>query len=125
MFNVPIDKIIPVTNARAQIASLVKEVQKSKSLYVLTRGGKPAAVLASIDYIHNNSLAKSPSLTKSIESAPSKETKATEPIKSKPAETEPILANTNNVDSSVDTYDAHNNVTQKYDQEQPVRISIK
>lgn len=53
MFKVPVDKIIPVTNARAQISELVKNINKTKSLYVLTRGGKPAAVLASIDYINN------------------------------------------------------------------------
>lgn len=51
MFKVPIDKIIPVTNARARIASLVSDVQKTNCLYVLTRGGKPAAVLASVDYL--------------------------------------------------------------------------
>ena len=49
MFKVPIDKIIPVTNARAKISSLVKNVQETRSFYVLTRGGKPAAILASVD----------------------------------------------------------------------------
>lgn len=53
MFEVPIDKIMPVTIARAKISSLVRDVQNTKSLFVLTRGGKPAAILASIDYIKN------------------------------------------------------------------------
>lgn len=125
MFDVPIDKIIPVTNARAQIASLVRDVQKTKSLYVLTRGGKPAAVLASIDYIHNNSLTKTASPAKAtlpmVEDK--KETAIAEP---KPAEAEVIVdddanndlpAATNNVSSSV--------AEESFDKEQPVRISIK
>ena len=53
MFKVPIDKIIPVMNARAKIATIVSDVQKTKSLYVLTRGGVPVAILASIDYLNN------------------------------------------------------------------------
>lgn len=59
MFKVPIDKIIPVTNARARIASLVSDVQKTNCLYVLTRGGKPAAVLASVDYLDGDKKLKS------------------------------------------------------------------
>lgn len=55
MFKVPIDKIIPVTSARARIASLVNEVQRDNSLYVLTRSGKPVAILASIEHVNNES----------------------------------------------------------------------
>lgn len=49
MFKVPIDKIIPVTSARAKISSLVKKINDTGGMYVLTRGGKPAAILASVE----------------------------------------------------------------------------
>lgn len=49
VLQVPIDKIMPVTSARAKISSLVNDVQQKNTMYVLTRGGKPAAILTSID----------------------------------------------------------------------------
>lgn len=50
MLQVPIDKILPVTEARANISKLVDDVEKG-NVYVLTRGGKPAVVVASVKYI--------------------------------------------------------------------------
>lgn len=44
MFEVDINKIIPVTEARANISALVNEVEKGHT-YVLTRGGKPVVAL--------------------------------------------------------------------------------
>ena len=44
MFKIPIDKIMPVTEARANISALVDDIEKG-SIYVLTRGGKPVVVM--------------------------------------------------------------------------------
>lgn len=50
MLKVPIDKIMPVTDARANISRLVDEVVAGE-VYVLTRGGRPAVVVAPVEYI--------------------------------------------------------------------------
>ncbi len=50
---VSIDKIMPVTDVRANISRLVDEVQAG-STYVLTRSGKPAAILAPVKYLGLN-----------------------------------------------------------------------
>lgn len=50
MLKIPIDKILPVTEARANISKLVDDVEKG-DVYVLTRGGKPSVVVASVEYI--------------------------------------------------------------------------
>lgn len=47
MLKVNIDKIVPVTDARAKIASVIDDVMRG-NIYVLTRGGKPVAVVAPI-----------------------------------------------------------------------------
>lgn len=50
MLKVPIDKILPVTEVRANISKVVNDVERG-DIYVLTRGGKPTAVIAPVDYI--------------------------------------------------------------------------
>lgn len=50
MLQVPIDKILPVTEARANISKLVDDVVRG-DIYVLTRGGRPAVVVSSVEYI--------------------------------------------------------------------------
>ena len=50
MLQVPIDKIIPVTKARANISKIVTDVEKG-DIYVLTRGGKPSVIVSSVGYI--------------------------------------------------------------------------
>ena len=47
---IPIDKILTVTEARANISKLVDDVEHG-DLYVLTRKGRPAAVISSVEYI--------------------------------------------------------------------------
>ncbi len=113
MFKVPIDKIIPVTSARAKIASLVNDVQKDKSLYVLTRSGKPAAILASIDFINDN---KSTALEK-------KESNKTEIEKIEDTQKEPMVVAENT--GAITTTDEQKDVSKgDYSDEQPVQISV-
>lgn len=66
MFGVDIDKIIPVTDARANISALVSEVEKGHT-YVLTRGGKPVVALVSINFLNQNK-----PIFKSVKSSSSK-----------------------------------------------------
>lgn len=113
MFKVPIDKIIPVTSARAKIASLVNDVQKDKSLYVLTRSGKPAAILASIDYINDK---KTHALEK-------KKPEHTEIEKFKETEKEPVVAE--ETEDALVASEKQDDVQEAGpDDEQPVKISV-
>lgn len=50
MLEVDVKRILSVTEARANIATLVDEVMKG-NLYVLTRGGRPAVVVAPIERV--------------------------------------------------------------------------
>lgn len=113
MFKVPIDKIVPVTSARAKIASLVNDVQKSKSLYVLTRGGKPAAILASVEYL-NNKFNNLPQTTPKEEKMPEVSSKKEKLPEIAPQQSTDITTEENN-----------NDIIADIDQEQPVKISIK
>ena len=57
MLEVDVNNILPVTEARAKIANLVDEVMKG-NVYVLTRGGKPAVVVAPVDMVQNQLVKK-------------------------------------------------------------------
>lgn len=64
MLKVPIDKIMPVTEIRANISKVVNDVENG-DIYVLTRGGKPTAVIAPVDYIKKcDELDKTPEASK-------------------------------------------------------------
>jgi len=109
VLEVPIDKIVPVTNARARIASLVSDVQKTNSLYVLTRGGKPAAVLASVDYLN-----KLPARTASASNLPAE----FEEKKSEIVEKEDSHADI------VEQKETHSDALAEQDEGQPIKISV-
>ena len=115
MFKVPIDKIIPVTNARANISTLVKNVQETKSLYVLTRGGLPAAVLASVDMFTDMNEMGVNKKTPKIESVKDDEDDAD--ASSKPVE----KLNTEDISEPENETEGQENVQEE---EQPVKISI-
>ncbi len=51
MLEVKIDKILPVTEAKDNFSNLVDEVENSDDLYVLTKNGKPGAVLVGIHHL--------------------------------------------------------------------------
>jgi prevent-host-death family protein len=48
---VDIEKIVPVTEARDSFNKIVDEVEGSDELYVLTKNGKPAAVVAGVNHL--------------------------------------------------------------------------
>lgn len=65
MLKVEIDKILPVTEARANIARLVDEVCQG-NVYVLTRGGKPAVMVVPIDYLEKQNTGQTPEKTNKL-----------------------------------------------------------
>lgn len=113
MFKVPIDKIIPVTSARAKIASLVNDVQEKKSLYVLTRSGRPAAILASVEFFdshQSNNASKKKSLDANLVSYKS---------------TSSLPQTAKKTTTAIDKFSNTENVpTNQHDDEEPVEISV-
>lgn len=52
MISVPIDRIVPLTDARDNFSRLVADVESAKDgLYVLTKGGKPSIALVNIKFL--------------------------------------------------------------------------
>jgi len=51
MLEVKIENIIPVTEARDSFNKIVDEVEGSDQLYVLTKNGKPAAVIVGVHHL--------------------------------------------------------------------------
>jgi len=51
MLSVDIEKIIPVTEARDMFNKIVDEVEGSDEMYVLTKNGKPAAVVVGVNHL--------------------------------------------------------------------------
>lgn len=53
MIQVPIDRIMPIDDALPDIKALIEKAGKEKSLYVLTKAGKPYAAIIDIDYLEH------------------------------------------------------------------------
>lgn len=51
MLEVEIDKIMPVTEARDNFNKIVDEVESSDAMYVLTKNGKPSAVVVGVHHL--------------------------------------------------------------------------
>lgn len=51
MLSVDIEKIVPVTEARDMFNKIVDEVEGSDNMYVLTKNGKPAAVVVGVNHL--------------------------------------------------------------------------
>lgn len=51
MLEVDIDKILPVTEARDSFNKIVDEVEGTDHVYVLTKNGKPAAVVVGVNHL--------------------------------------------------------------------------
>ncbi len=49
---VPIDKIVPLTEARDQFSKIVADLEQGTPLYILTKNGKPAVAIVAIDHIN-------------------------------------------------------------------------
>ena len=51
MLQVDIEKIIPVTEARDMFNKIVDEVEGTEEMYVLTKNGKPSAVIVGVNHL--------------------------------------------------------------------------
>jgi prevent-host-death family protein len=53
MIQVPLDKIIPMEEALIDINKIMEEVRAQKSLYVITKDGKPHSAIIDIDMLEH------------------------------------------------------------------------
>ena len=51
MLEVDIDKILPVTEARDNFNKIIDEVEGTEHMYVLTKNGKPSAVVVGVNHL--------------------------------------------------------------------------
>lgn len=51
MLQVDIEKIVPVTEARDMFNKIVDEVEGSDEMYVMTKNGKPSAVIVGVNHL--------------------------------------------------------------------------
>lgn len=51
MLEVDIDKILPVTEARDNFNKIIDEVEGTEAMYVLTKNGKPSAVIVGVNHL--------------------------------------------------------------------------
>jgi prevent-host-death family protein len=67
VLEVDIDKILPVTEARDSFNKIVDEVEGTDHLYVLTKNGKPAAVVVGVNHLEKLTGASTGELTSIVE----------------------------------------------------------
>ncbi|MFA7252957.1 MAG: type II toxin-antitoxin system Phd/YefM family antitoxin [Patescibacteria group bacterium] len=51
MLDVDVEKILPVTEARDSLNKIIDEVEDSEQLYVITKNGKPAAIIVGVHHL--------------------------------------------------------------------------
>ena len=76
MLSVDIEKIIPVTEARDMFNKIVDEVEGSDELYVLTKNGKPAAVVVGVNHLEKLTGESTSEIMAKADQAVTKETPA-------------------------------------------------
>lgn len=89
MIEVPIDKIIPLEEI-SNFNDLIENAHNEKTLYVLTKNGKPYAALIDIDYLEHLPEIEGASETKKIHEIGQSENESPEPsIETTPQAQEP------------------------------------
>ena len=63
MLEVDIEKIIPVTDARDSLNQIIETVEGSDSMYVITKNGKPSAIIVGVHHLEKLTGMKSDELT--------------------------------------------------------------
>lgn len=84
VLEVDIDKILPVTEARDSFNKIVDEVEGTDHMYVLTKNGKPAAVVVGVNHLEKLTGKSTNELTSMVEKK-ADETPVVEEIKTEPA----------------------------------------
>ena len=67
MLEVEIDNILPVTEARDSFNKIVDEVEGTDQMYVLTKNGKPAAVVVGVNHLEKLTGKSPDQLTSAVE----------------------------------------------------------
>lgn len=78
MLEVKIDKIVPVTDARDSFNKIIDEVEGTDELYVLTKNGKPVAVMVGVHHLEKLTGTSHEELMEEVDSAPAEEETAKE-----------------------------------------------
>lgn len=91
MLEVDIDKILPVTEARDSFNKIVDEVEGTDHMYVLTKNGKPAAVVVGVNHLEKLTGKTTSELTSIVEKK-ADETPVVEEVKTKDPTSEVPLA---------------------------------
>jgi len=63
MLEVDIEKIIPVTDARDSLNQIIETVEGSDSMYVITKNGKPSAIIVGVHHLEKLTGMKSDELS--------------------------------------------------------------
>jgi len=93
VLEVDIDKILPVTEARDSFNKIVDEVEGTNHMYVLTKNGKPTAVVVGVNHLEKLTGKTTDELTTMVEKK-ADETPVVEEVKepeAQPAPTEEVV----------------------------------
>lgn len=92
MLEVNVEKILPVTTARDSLNEIINDVENSEELYVITKNGKPSAIVVGVHHLEKLTGTKHDNLMP--ENLPPKEEK---PAQANPLPTTPPEINTSPV----------------------------
>jgi len=78
MLEVDIEKIIPVTDARDSLNQIIETVESSDSMYVITKNGKPSAIIVGVHHLEKLTGMKTDDLSVDEEKVPAEVAPVTE-----------------------------------------------
>ena len=87
MLEVDIDKILPVTEARDNFNKIVDEVEGTDHMYVLTKNGKPSAVIVGVNHLEKLTGKTADELTSIVEKKADETPVVEEVVPASPADT--------------------------------------
>ena len=100
MLEVKIEKILPITEIRDSLNKIVDEVEGTDELYVLTKNGKPAAVIAGVQHLEKLTGTSHEALLKDVEEDKPAEEQPTSLGEKNSAPTAPIWGGTDKPEES-------------------------
>jgi prevent-host-death family protein len=78
MLEVDIEKIIPVTDARDSLNQIIETVEGSDSMYVITKNGKPSAIIVGVHHLEKLTGMKTDDISVDEEQVPAEVAPVTE-----------------------------------------------
>lgn len=82
MLEVKVENIIPVTEARDSFNQLVDKIEGSDEMYVLTKNGKPSAILVGVKHLEKLTGTSHEELMKEVEEPIEDQSEVNEPVDS-------------------------------------------